>query len=154
MGSSIRLALAAGAVTLCIVGGCGSHRTFEFDALDLAPPQEELSEFLLGQYSIPIPVAEQRGSEKLQHRNRFQLDFELYALVRPEEESSIADDWARHEGKIRDNVIRVCRNASVDDLQEPELSTLKARLMDALAAQVGRSDVRQLLITEVVSQKL
>ncbi len=153
MGSSIRRALAASAVMLCNAGGCGSHSTFEFDALDLAPPQEELSEFLLGKYSIPIPVAERR-SNKLEHRNRFQLDFELYALIRPENKSSIADDWARHEGKIRDHVIRVCRNASVDDLQEPELSTLKARLMDVLAAQVGKNDVRQLLITEVVSQKL
>lgn len=155
MGFSFRLALAVSAVTLCIAGGCGSHySTFEFDALDLAPPQEELSEFLLGQYSIPIPVLEQRGANEHEHRNRFQFDFELYALVRPENKSSIADDWERHEGKIRDNVIRVCRNASVDDLQEPELSTLKARLMDALAAQVGRNDVRQLLITEVVSQRL
>jgi len=155
MGFSIRLALAASAVMLCIAGGCGSHySTFEFDALDLAPPQEELSEFLLGQYSIPIPVVEQRGANEYEHRNRFQFDFELYALVRPENKSSIADDWERHEGKIRDNVIRVCRNASVDDLQEPELSTLKARLMDALASQVGKNDVRQLLITEVVSQRL
>ena len=155
MGSSIRWALAVSVVTVCIAGGCGSHySTFEFDALDLAPPQEELSEFMLGQYSIPIPVAEQRGSNEPEHRNRLQLDFELYALVRPEKKSTIADDWARHEGKIRDDVIRVCRNASVDELQEPELSTLKARLMDALAAQMGKNDVRQLLITEVVSQKL
>jgi hypothetical protein len=42
----------------------------------------------------------------------------------------------------------------VDELHEPELSTLKARLMDVLAAQIGAKDVRQLLITEVVSQKL
>jgi len=154
MGSTIRRALAACAAAVCLAGGCGSHSTFEFDALDLAPPQEELSEFLLGQYSIPIPVAEQRGSKVLGHRTRFQLDFALYALVRPENKSTIADDWARHEGKIRDHVIRVCRNASVDELHEPELLTLKARLMDVLASQIGKQDVRQLLITEVMSQKL
>jgi hypothetical protein len=136
-----------------MAGGCGSHATFEFDALDLAPPQEELSEFMLGEYSIPIPIAVDRANQRAS-RNRFQLDFELYALVRPESKSNIADDWARHEGKIRDRVIRVCRNASVDELQEPELSTLKARLMDALAAQIGEKDLRQLLITEVVSQAL
>ena len=56
--------------------------------------------------------------------------------------------------EIRDHVIRVFRNASVDELQEPELDTLKARLMDALAAQIGEQEVRQLLITEVVSLKL
>jgi hypothetical protein len=153
MGSSIRRALAIGALTICIAVGCSSKSEFEYDALDLAPAQEELSEFMLGEYSIPIPVVEERGDVFL-HRNRFQLAFELYALVPPEKESSIADDWGRHEGKIRDHVIRVCRNASVDELQEPELSTLKARLMDALALQMGKQDVRQLLITEVVSQEL
>ncbi len=154
MGPCIKWALAIGAVTVCLAGGCGSGSTYEFDALDLAPPQEELREFLLGQYSIPIPVADDRRSNELAHRHRFQLDFELYALVRPEQESQVADDWARHEGTIRDHVIRVCRNASVDELQEPELSTLKARLMDALATHMGKEELRQLLITEVVSHKL
>jgi hypothetical protein len=154
MGSTIPRVLAACAVFVGTAGGCGSHATFEFDALDLAPPQEELSEFLLGQYSIPIPVVVDRGPNERTRQNRYQLDFELYALVRPENKSNIADDWARHEGIIRDRVIRVCRNATVEELQEPELSTLKARLMDALAAQVGEKDVRQLLITEVVSQAL
>ncbi|MCI0333116.1 MAG: flagellar basal body-associated FliL family protein [Planctomycetes bacterium] len=154
MGPTIKWAMAIGGVTVCLAGGCGSNSTYEFDALDLAPPQEELREFLLGQYSIPIPVAEDQGSNVLSHRNRFQLDFELHALVRPEQVSQVADDWARHEGKIRDHVIRVCRNASVGELQEPELSTLKARLMDALAAHMGTEELRQLLITEVVSQEL
>jgi flagellar basal body-associated protein FliL len=143
------------AVVLAIAAsGCKPHATFEYDALDLVPPQEELSEFSLGTYSIPIPVANDRGAKVVEHRTRFQLDFQLHALVLPEKKSSIADSWTRHEGKIRDHVIRVCRNASVEELSEPELSTLKARLMDALAAQMDKLDVRQLLITDVVSQPL
>jgi hypothetical protein len=137
-----------------LASGCGARSGYEFDALDLAPPQEELSEFPLGEYRIPIPVADDRGQNQPAHRNRFQIDFHLYALVAPDKRSQVADAWDRHEGKIRDHVIRVCRNASVDELQEPELSTLKARLMDALATQMGDKDVRQLLITEVVSQEL
>ena len=44
--------------------------------------------------------------------------------------------------------------ASIDELQDPELSRLKARLIDALASQIGDHDVRQLLITDVVSVRL
>jgi flagellar basal body-associated protein FliL len=139
---------------VCLAGGCTSQSSFEFDSLDLAPPQEELSEFSLGTYAIPIPVVVERTPNELEHRNRFQLDFQLVALVTPEHKAQLADDWARHEGKIRDHVIRVCRNASVDELQEPEFSTLKAQLMDALAAQIGEKQVRQLLITDPVSQEL
>ena len=148
-------------VLLCVLGlmgaalcGCGSHSTFQFDALDLVPPEEELTEFSLGEYKIPIPVVEEGGRNKPEYRNRFQFDFELYALVLPEEKSHVAAAWERHEGEIRDHVIRVCRSASVDELQEPELATLKARLMDALAAQMGEKELRHLLITEMASQEI
>ena len=149
-----KLLLSFDVAAVCFAGGFTSHSAFEFDALDLAPPQEELSEFPLGTYTIPIPMVVERASNEPEHHNRFQLDFQLYALISPEHKAQIADDWARHEGKIRDHVISVCRNASADALQEPELSTLKAQLMDALAAQIGEKEVRQLLITEVVSQEL
>ena len=138
----------------CLLPGCAKESSFQYDVLDLMPAKEELSEFSLGEYSIPIPVVEEGRAGKLRHRNRFQLEFELHAVVTPGKKSEMADNWTRHEGKIRDRVIRVCRNASVDELQEPELSTLKAHLMDALMAQVGENGLRQLLITDVVSQRL
>lgn len=146
--------IAAGLLSASLLAGCAAKSEYEFDSLDLAPPQENLSELKLGQYSIPIPVAVNREAKALVHRTAFQLDFELYALVRPEQKSTIENSWDRYEGKIRDRVIRVCRNSSVEELQDPELSALKARLMDALAEQFGKDDLRQLLITEVVSQRL
>lgn len=138
----------------CGLAGCASKSTFEFDRLDLQPAEEELTEFTLGEYKIPIPLVEDRGQNKLTRRNRFQFDFELYALVSPKEQSQIEDAWGRHEGTIRDQVINICRSASLDELQEPELATLKARLTDVLAAQLGEKQLRQLLITQVVSQEL
>jgi flagellar basal body-associated protein FliL len=154
MGSRVTYDFAIISLLFSLASGCSPDAAYQFDALDLAPPQEELSEFALGQYSIPIPIVEEQTVNGVVHRNKFQIAFELHALVRPERKSTIADDWARHEGQIRDHVIRVCRNATVEELQEPELSTLKARLIDVLAAKIGNGDVRQLLITEVVSQRL
>ena len=62
--------------------------------------------------------------------------------------------WQRHEGKIRDRVIQVCRNARLEDLQEPELAKLKSHLVDAVQAELGTNSIRRLLIAEVVTQKL
>jgi hypothetical protein len=118
------------------------------------PPEEELKEFPLGEYKIPIPLVDDRGQNKLTRRNRFQFDFALYALVSPKEKSQIQDAWERHEGQIRDQVMNVCRSASLDELQEPELATLKARLADVLAAKLGEKPLRQLVINQVVSQPL
>jgi hypothetical protein len=51
-------------------------------------------------------------------------------------------------------VILVCRNATAEDLQEPELATLKSHLTDAVHAELGTQCIRKLLITDVVLRKL
>jgi Flagellar basal body-associated protein FliL len=144
----------AAAMCCCAAAGCGSKPTFKFEQMDLLPAEEELTEFPLGKYKIPISVAEDRGKNQPIRRNRFQFDFELFALVSPKEQSQIADAWELHEGVIRDRVMNTCRSASVRELQEPELATLKARLTDVLASQLGEKRLRQILITDIVSQEL
>lgn len=144
---------AAGVMGICLTG-CGSPSAFQFDKLDISPNRESLSEFSLGRYEIPIPIANDRTNDHGKWSNRLTFNFALFALVAPNEESHLADSWERHEGKIRDRVIQVCRNASLDELQEPELATLKSRLMDAVQDQLGEREVRRLLMTEVVSQQL
>ncbi|HEY4233039.1 MAG TPA: flagellar basal body-associated FliL family protein, partial [Lacipirellulaceae bacterium] len=123
-------------------------------ALDLTPAQDELSEFSLGHYSIPIPIAKSDGPNEGENRNRLQLTFDLYALVTPSYESQMNDSWQRHQGNIRDCVIRVCRNASLEELQEPELATLKSHLTDAVQDQLGPKSIHRLLISEVATKEL
>jgi hypothetical protein len=141
------------ALCTCALAGCGAKSKFKYDQLDVNSAEEELSEFSLGKYQIPIPMADDHR-ETAARRNRFQFDFELYAVVSPKEEKHIADLWELHEGIIRDRIINICRSASVEELREPELATLKARLTDVLASQLGDKRLRQLLIIDIVSQEL
>jgi len=113
-----------------------------------------LKEFLLGDYKIPISVIEDHSQNKVTRRNRLQLDFKLFALVTPKEKPRIEEAWGHHEGQIRDEVINVCRGASMDELQEPELTTLKARLTDILTAKLGEKPLRALVINQIVTQQL
>jgi hypothetical protein len=154
MSAGYRVMLCASVLILCALGGCSSKSEFEFDALDLAPPEEEMTEFSLGKYRIPIPVADDRGQSRPTYQHRFELNFELHALVPPAGTSQVAEAWSRHEGKIRDQIIRICRSASVDELQERDFTTLKARLIDVLASQMGSKQVKQLLFTDVTSLEL
>jgi Flagellar basal body-associated protein FliL len=147
-------ALGACALCVCVCTGCGTKSKFQFDQLDVNSAEEELSEFSLGKYQIPIPVVDEHDHENPTRRNRFQFAFELYAVVSPKEEAHMADAWGRHEGVIRDQVINICRSASVEELREPELATLKARLTDVLALQLGEKRLRQLLIIDIISQEL
>lgn len=147
------LAIATGVVAATLAG-CGSKPTYEFDALDLTPMQDELVEFSLGHYVIPIPVARTDSEIDAVSRNRVEFTFDLYVLITRDYESQLADMWQRHEGKIRDRVIRVCRKASVEDLQEEGLPTLKSHLMDAVQAQLGPKNVRRLLVNDASHQRI
>jgi hypothetical protein len=83
-----------------------------------------------------------------------ELEFELHAAVLPEDESSLTDSYERHEGRLRDSVIQVCRNTPIEDLLDPALTTLKAHLIDTLRPyfhdvtierlHLGESQVKQL----------
>ena len=44
------------------MAGCGSKPTYAFDELDSTPAQDELIEFPLGTYSIPIPLVNRSTS--------------------------------------------------------------------------------------------
>jgi hypothetical protein len=154
-GGNLRVVLlCAMSILGCAAGGCTSKAPFQLDGIDVLPPVEELKEFSLGQYQIPIPIVDDRNQSKLTRYNRLQFDFTLYALVSPKEKTQIENAWERHEGQIRDQVINVCRSATLDELQEPEFATLKARLTDVLAAKLGEKPLRQLVFNAVVSQPL
>ena len=139
---------------LAALAGCNSQPVLDLDQFDLTPAHDELTEFPLGDYTVPVPVMDSDDRDQPVRSNRLEFAFKLFALVTLDQQSSLADAWQRHEGKIRDRVIRVCRNASLADLQEPELSTLRAHLADAVQAEVGSKGVRRLLLTEVICQEL
>src|SRR5262249_57033249 len=97
-GQSWRVALLLAIGVLgCAVSGCKSKATFQLDGIDVLPPVEELKEFPLGEYQIPISIVDDRNQTKLTRHNRLQFDFKLYALVSPKEKSQIEDAWGRYE---------------------------------------------------------
>ena len=55
--------LCTAALLGCAATGCSSKSKFKFDQMDIAPAVEELAEFPLGEYKIPIPVAVDDGAE-------------------------------------------------------------------------------------------
>jgi len=146
---SIRLIVVVLGLVIVATFGCGSRPSYEFDELDLSPNQDELREFSLGHYAIPIPVSQAFGDDGKVTHTQIEFAFDLYGLVSPEFEPQIEDIWQRHQGKVRDRVIRICRNASWEDLQDPELATLKSRLIDAVQDQLGPKAVRRLVVSEI-----
>ena len=152
--NSILAIVAAAALSFGSLAGCGSPPTYEFDELDSTPAQDDLLEFSLGKYVIPIPLIKSYAASAGTKRNRIEFSFHLHALITGDYNSELSAMWDRHKGTIRDRIILVCRNATIEELQEPELATLKSHLTDAVQAELGSKRIRRLLISEVETRQL
>ena len=118
------------------IAGCGSSEPepTPFARFERLPSVEQLSTVALGVYHVPVPLSTHQRDDvdtRALH-GQVQLEFELHAAVLPKYEKSLTDSYERNEGRISNSVIQVCRNAPIEDLLDPSLTTLKSHLMDAL----------------------
>ena len=77
-----------------------------------------------------------------------------FAEVNPKDRSAVEDALQRYNGPLRDAVLRVCRRTGPDELSDPRLSAMKARLADAAKPLLGEHRVRQFIIDKYVSESL
>lgn len=155
---SPRSAWAAVGVAACAIAiaGCGgdAETANDFSDLVVLPDSEELEEIDLGRFLIPVPVVLDAEDGELRTTNLLQLDFELVGIVAPRDVSRVKRLQDRHAGKLRDQVIRVCRSTSRDEILESESATLKAHLLDALQPILGGSHLRGLVIPRWIVEPL
>ncbi len=145
-------ALAVLLVALC---GCGEEKKATvFDEISRMPTREELVEIEMGQFTIPVPIVLESATERFEPDNLIQLEFTLFAVVDPNHLSMVQRVRRRNEGRIRNRVIRVCRNTPRDDLLEPQLTTLKAHLLDELQPLIGGPAVRRVGVHSVTLDEL
>lgn len=145
----VRFATAAAAAALlgaCAIGcgGSGAEDFEEFEQLDL---REKLVEVPFGDYAVPVPVVTTGGEGGIERNNLLEITLTVVGLVGPEFEEETVKLIERHRGQIRDGVIRVCRNTSVEDLLDPQMSTLRSRILDATQPLLERVTLRRVLIT-------
>lgn len=148
-------ATAALAAMLVAVCGCAEEKkSTVFDEISRMPLREELVELDLGHFFIPVPIVLESATERFEPDNLMQIEFTLFAVVDPDRLSMVKRVRERNEGRIRNRVIRVCRNTPRDDLLEPELSTLKAHLLDDLQPLIGGPAVRRVGVRHVTLDEL
>ena len=140
------LALAA----LC-AAGCEEQEQVSsiFDDIGKLPTREEYVEVELGAFRVPVPIVLESASDRFEPENLMEIELELIAVVVPEEEDHVERLKKRNAGRIRDQVIRVCRTTTRDDLMEPQKVTLKAHLLDAVHPLIGGEAIHRLVVKRV-----
>lgn len=149
---SVRWVLAL-AATSCL--GCGGEEAkvvtlatyleeLEFDA-----PLEEVSHIHLGDYRIPIAVLVERETDHDPAPVWMKLQFSLYAETAPEHSAAVEAALERRQGAIRNAVLEICRSASVDEVLDPRLASVKSRMSEATKSLLGDDRIRALIMGQI-----
>lgn len=137
---------------LVVVTGCGEPPVSEFPTAEPLQDKERLAEVEVGDFRIPLVAVDQRQAAEryLSERNSLLFRFRLYVLVPPHRENDVAGRIRSHGARLREEVIRTCRKATLDELDDPELATLKGELREILGRYFGPKHLRQVVVTHVL----
>jgi hypothetical protein len=151
------------------------------DDLEFDVPLETAKYVSLGEFDIPIAAGRKRIDDG-RHGQRLQfvahtappghggsalpgplhagdavhmrLQFELMAETTPDDEHAVLEAAERHRGAMNDAVLTVVRTSTVEELADPRLSAVKARLSDITRPMLGEERVRQLVFSELAANSM
>lgn len=145
---------ALAALALAVVGCGRAERATGLESIDQLDTLPRLVEVTLGEFSIPAPGLFEGADGKLHYRNYLHMRFRMHALVSPEDEPATRRLLERRRGMVRDRVITVCRSAPPDDLQDPHLTALRSRTLDAIQPIFDGHMVHRVFFTDVLCEPL
>ena len=142
-------------VACVLITGCDSEAEIQLEEylneIEYVAPLNSTVEVSFGQYSIPI-VARPKGEPQSGPRIQWlRLQFDLYAVA-VEDEEEISQAWEHQRGRFRNETINVCRAATLDDVVDLRLVTIKSHLIDLARSVFGKKRIRQLLFTNIITE--
>jgi hypothetical protein len=155
----MRLPLALVACASVLGAGCAgeeSARLVDFlDELEFDVPLETAAYVSLGRFDIPISAQSGGGQASTfvqeiadQGLVWMRLQFELTAETTPAQEKELLEVAEKHRGALSDAVLTVVRTSTVDELADPHLSAINAKLTDIVRPILGEELVRQFVLND------
>jgi hypothetical protein len=143
-------------IALAGCGGARSGRLVDYlDELEFDVPLETAAYVSLGRFDVPIATSKDltRASKFVQQIDErgmvwMRLQFELTAETTPQQEKAVAAAVEKHRGILNDAVLTIVRTSTVDELADPRLAAVQARISELARPLLGESRVRQLVLND------
>ena len=81
------------------------------------------------------------------------VDFKLVALVAPKNTSSFETAVKAHDARVRQAIIKVARSSSLEDLNDPNLSTIKRLIREEINKILHKSYINEVVISDFTTME-
>ena len=101
----------------------------------------------------PLPIGVEIGRFAVRDsrpvdNEKYKLEFQLYAVVAPEEDESYIARYERNEHRVRDQVLTAVRLTPVNLFEEPDLASFRRRILLRLRRAIPELRIEQVLVTD------
>lgn len=122
---------------LTINSGCGSSEASTTDIW--ASEQNDWVEIKIEKFTIAMLIADDPSQQPdfTKYQDSVALHFTLLCLVAPEDVNKASVLLQDKKGQLSNEVIKMCRNASLVDLADPEFRLVRAQLRDYTEELLG-----------------
>lgn len=76
------------------------------------------------------------------------INFRLFVTIPNSDKIDFEEAESQHEHRLKEAVLVVLRKSTLEDLNDPELSTIKRRIQEAINKVVNKSYVKDVVISE------
>ncbi len=144
------LRVASTLLAAALLVGCGGEEVVKLDdyleELEFDRPLESVKEIKVNSYRFPCAASHHDAAGADLAPMWVQMKFDLYVIAAEGDEKAVLAGIERHRGMIDDTVMAVCRNSTIEQLQDNRWATLKANLLDAIRPLLGDERVRQITL--------
>jgi flagellar basal body-associated protein FliL len=94
----------------------------------------------LGMFSMTVPQPKLRGT--------LLISFRLYGTIDEHKQPEFSERFQAHTHRIRQDVLFLMRSATIDEMTEAGLETLKKRLLDRINRSLGPAKLSDIIFSE------
>jgi flagellar basal body-associated protein FliL len=81
------------------------------------------------------------------------INLKLVALVASRDKIAFSEQVKLHEGRIRQAIIEVARSSSLENLNDPNLSTIKRLIKEKINKVLGKSYILEVVISDFTTME-
>ena len=157
--AGLRFAAAAALAAALLSSGCakeGPPRLGDYlKELEFDGPREKAAYVWLGRFNVPVAaITEDESSGTTRDPRWMRIRFGLSAETAPENESAVKAAARKAKGDLSDAILVVIRSSSAEELGDPRLGAIKARMTETARSLLGQGSFRQLVLSDLATEKL